>query len=117
MMNSANDPRRPLSMSPEQWSMRRGSLKQAESITASDDNIILAKAGGETTGLEQVDAGVDSIIKGIEQINAGMKQLESIELSASEKATLSEVKELVDTAIAPYTADIVEKLDSLEGDE
>lgn len=110
LTDAINDPLRPLSISPEQWSMRRGSLK-------TDDNVIVAKAGGDMNGLEQVDMGVDSIIKGVEQINAGLKMLTALDMTPAEKAVLAKVKDLVDTAIAPYTADMMEILDSLEGKE
>ena len=109
LTDAINDSSRPLSVPPEQWMQRRGSIKH-------NDNIVTAKVAGEMSGLEQVDMGVDSIIKGIGMIGEGLKQLETMQMDSSDKEALRKVKDIVDTAIAPYTADMVEQLDGLEGE-
>ena len=119
--DAINDPARPLSVPPNEWMQRRGSkntpiesVKTSEEIVAS---VKTAKIEGESTGIEELDMGIDAIINGIEQMQAGFKKLDGVEMDESERAVINKAKDLIETAIAPYMADIVEELDKLEGAE
>lgn len=119
--DAINDPTRPLSVPPNEWMQRRGSKNSAvETVKISEEivaNVKTAKIEGESTGIEELDMGIDSIINGIEQMQTGFKKLEGVEMDESERTAINKAKDLIDTAIAPYMADIVEELDKLEGDE
>ena len=119
--DAINDPARPLSVPPNEWMQRRGSKNTPiEVINTSQDviaSIKTAKIEGESTGIEELDMGIDSIINGIEQMQAGFKKLDGVDMDESERAVIDKVKDIVETAIAPYMADIVEELDKLEGVE
>lgn len=111
-----NDPERPLSISPNEWMQRRGS-KNARTLDELDIEIKTASIEGDTSGIEEIDMGIDSIVKGIEVIQNGLKKMSDVEMDASERQVLDKVADIVETALAPYTSDVIEEMDKLEGKE
>lgn len=116
--DAISDPDRPLSMAPEQWlselKQRRGSFKEA---VDSEPGKISDDMPPDEKALVQIDMGIDSMIAGIKNLQEGLDALKKVDLDPKERAVADKIRDLLETAVAPYTADIVKELDSLEEEE
>ena len=100
------DQDRPLNVPPEQWkniiaTQRRGAIENDVDIEAID-------------GLSLIDYSIDGLIENIQQCYKGIKKLNLNELSIEEKNVVSKIEDLLDTAVAPYVADMAEIMDTVE---
>ena len=69
----------------------------------------------EKKPLDVVDEAVDAIIVGVQAITSNIEKVETE--TTTEKKALGNVKDLIETAIAPYLADIVKEMDVFDSDE
>jgi len=71
--------------------------------------------GGTKDPVEVVDESVDNIIAAIEAIGEALPQVDVS--SAEESAAVEKIKDLMETAIAPYMVDVAKAMDVFVGSE
>ena len=109
---------RPLNISPAAWEkmmQRRGSTVQLDKTAAPKDN-----TGAETSSdpLVQIDQAVDGLVANTKRLLEAVAAAKKAGgLKREETMSLDAVKDLVDTAIAPYLVDIIKELEVFEGVE
>jgi hypothetical protein len=118
---AANDINRPLSITPREW-MYSVEASLAEEKQLVDKTIVRIASNDETKkenvdGLEKIEMGVDQIVTGIKIINNGLIDANYADLRPLEREIVNKVKDLIDTAIAPYMVDIIKELDKLETED
>lgn len=118
---AALDPNRPLSITPREW-MYAVEAQMAKEKDLVDNTIVRLASEQETDiksidGLEKIEMGVDQIVEGIKIVNQGILDSEIANLSPDERAIVNKVKDLIETALSPYTVDVIEELDKLESED
>lgn len=115
------DPNRPLSLTPREWMYSvDAALAEEEELT---DKVALRIAKQEErpvpsdTGLEKIDMGIDQLVQGVELIMNGLQDARMVDLDPKSRKAIEKIKDLVETAISPYLADIIKASDSLELEE
>ena len=78
-------------------------MKMANKIAATDDPLV------------SVDQAINSIIESIYTLDENLSKIEAN--SPEEKAAVDKIQNLLDTAIAPYMADIAKEYLTFEDDE
>ena len=81
-----------------------GVRKMADKIAAEDD-----------LALNNVETAVDNIIVGIKTIDDNLDEIQAT--TPEEKKAVESIRELIDTAVAPYTADIMKALEVFDEGE
>jgi len=125
LVDAMNDPNRPLTIDPNTWlTQMKGRRGRLDQIVSEDIRVAQAEPKPEpesTKKIENVedaavliDSGVDNIIAGMKSLEDGLNALDN--LSAEEKKAVDKVRDLLDTAIAPYVSDIIEELAVFEGE-
>lgn len=117
---AALDPNRPLSITPREWmyAVEAQMAKQKQLV----DNTIIRLASEQQKdiksidGLEKIQMGVDQIVEGIKIVSQGLMDSDIADLTPNERAIVNKVKDLIETALSPYTVDIIEELDKLENE-
>lgn len=105
-IDSIFDPERPLNISPEKWD----SIKQKREQALKDSY----PAVDEMDPLTKLDNALDGIIQYVRLFNASISEIDINQLPADDGARVIKAKDLMDTAIMPYLADIVREIDGLE---
>lgn len=112
-----DDQPRPLNIPPEKWEqmkLRRGS------INTDQNTIIAASSDIEGSPMILLDQALDGFVASVKTMTAALAGMKSLNLSLTEKAAVNRMQDLLDTAIAPYLADIIndaEVFDAPEGME
>jgi hypothetical protein len=112
IQDAINDPERPMNIDPGKWiqlKARRGSVAES-SVTAAKKEP--AGEGEVEDPIVEIDMAVDSMVDGVRRMYAAMDALK--DLSRAEKLAADKIKDLLDTAISPYLADIIEELEAFE---
>lgn len=115
---AALDPNRPLSITPRQWMY----AVQAQMATQNElvDNTITRIASQKKqviTGdncFQKIQLGLDQIVSGIKIMLQGLNDAKIVDLRPNQRAIANKVQDLVQTALSPYTVDIIEQLDKLQ---
>ena len=76
---------------------------------------VAAGKGDVDEALNAVDEGIDIIISAIELISENLPKV--MTNTPEETSAKESIQEILDTAVAPYTADIIEKLEIFEKEE
>lgn len=116
------DPRRPLSMSPRDWMLSvEAELAEEEELVDKSAMRIASEMSQEDqqltpvreNGWEMIDIGIDQIIQGCQILDKGLWQAGSRDLNPAARAILNNIKDLLDTAIVPYMADMVKESEKI----
>lgn len=117
---AALDPNRPSSIHPREWmyAVQAQMAKEKQLV----DNTVIRLAVQQNKdiksidGLEKIQIGVDQIVEGIKIVSQGLLDAEIANLNPQEREIVNKVKDLIETALSPYTVDIIEELDKLESE-
>lgn len=115
--DAIKDKNRPISVSPSDW-MNMLAQNLVENDNAS--NVIIAskeELKADENGVSVIDNGLDIIIDGIKKCYKGFELTSRANLEPGIRNVLKNVEDLFNTAIAPYTADVVKMMDDLEIEE
>ena len=120
------DPKRPLSINPMEWMMAvEADLAEDEELTTKVAERIASKNSKKSedeepkkdlaiTGIETIDMGIDQIIQGIKLVYSGLDSSDKANMTPKLRKAVTEIKDLMDTAIVPYMKDVTELSDSFE---
>ena len=115
------DPNRPLSLTPREWmySVEAKIAEEEELIENTAKRIAKEQSQSEPTetGLEKIDMGIDQMISGVQLTMSGIQDSRMADLDPKIRRTIEKIKDLMETAISPYLADIIIQSDSLEAKE
>lgn len=115
------DPKRPLSLTPREWmySVEASIAEEEELIEKTAKRIAKKenKAEPTETGLEKIDLGIDQMVEGVSLTMSGIQDSRMVDLPPKIRKAIEKIKDLLETAISPYLADIIEVSDSLEAAE
>ena len=115
------DPNRPLSLTPREWmySVEAKIAEEEELIENTAKRIAKEQSQPEPTetGLEKIDMGIDQMIVGVQLIMSGIQDARMTDLDPKTRKVVEKIKDIMETAISPYLADIVVQSDSLEAKE
>ncbi len=107
---------RPLNISPEVWAkmqQRRGSLGQVKTAGPAAD-----APEDSGTPVVRMDQAIDGLVANTKKlVDAIAAAKEAGGLKREEVMALDAIQDLVDTAIAPYLADVIQEMDVFEGVE
>ena len=112
-----HDPKRPLSVSPFDWMNRATESldsKPAELTAKKKQEAPIAIAEPDEQALSDLDTGIDSIVSGIQMVYEALKQANLADVKPDARKVFDGVKDLMDTAVAPYMADVIKLMDGLE---
>lgn len=105
-IDSIFDPERPLNIPPDKWSEIKAKRQKAlEDSYPSVD---------EMDPLTKLDNALDGIIQYVRLFNESVSQMDVNQLPPEDGARIIRAKDLMDTAVMPYLADIVKEIDGLE---
>ena len=114
LQEAIKDKDRPLSMTPEQWMhyvqadekedeiLIQGQVKR---IVASQQN---DEAPIDPSSDEKLDIGIEQMILGCRISMKSLQELQRINLTPDQRKVYIQIKRLIDNAIAPYLADILQ---------
>ena len=111
------DPNRPLSLTPREWMYSvEASLAEENELV---DKVASRSAKEEDkpepeTGLEKIDMGIDQMVQGVRLVQSGIQDSRMVDLEPKTRKAIEKIKDLLETAIAPYLADIINYSDTLE---
>lgn len=119
---AAQDPRRPLSLTPREWMYSvEASLAEEEELVekgakriASEQNTSLPSRSG--TGIEKIDLGIDQMVQAVQVIQSGLMESRMADLLPAERRAIETIRDIIETAIEPYLLDIIRASDSIEGE-
>lgn len=115
------DPKRPLSLTPREWMYSvEAAVAEEEDLTEKAARRIASQEGlpePSKGGLEKIDMGIDLLVQGTEIINSGLQDARMADLDPKSRKVTEKIKDLIETAIAPYLVDIINASDSLEKEE
>lgn len=115
------DPKRPLSLTPREWMYSvEAAVAEEEDLTEKAARRIASQEGlpePSEGGLEKIDMGIDLLVQGTEIINSGLQDARMADLDPKSRKVTEKIKDLIETAIAPYLVDIINASDSLEKEE
>lgn len=115
------DPNRPLSLTPREWmySVEAKLAEEEELIENAAKRIAKEQSKPEPTetGLEKIDMGIDQMISGVQLVMSGIQDSRMTDLDPKTRKVIEKIKDLMETAISPYLADIINQSDSLEAKE
>lgn len=111
------DPNRPLSLTPREW------MYSVEATLAEENELVdkvasrIAKEEDKPepeTGLEKIDMGIDQMVQGVRLVQSGIQDSRMVDLEPKTRKAIEKIKDLLETAIAPYLADIINYSDTME---
>ena len=111
------DPNRPLSLTPREW------MYSVEATLAEENELVdkvasrIAKEEDKPepeTGLEKIDMGIDQMVQGVRLVQSGIQDSRMVDLEPKTRKAVEKIKDLLETAIAPYLADIINYSDTME---
>ncbi len=111
------DPNRPLSLTPREW------MYSVEASLAEEDELVskaalrIAKeesAPEPETGLEKIDMGIDQMVQAVQLIQSGIQDARMTDMESATRRAVEKIRDLLETAVAPYLADMITCSDSLE---
>ena len=127
--DAIKDPERPLSINPMEWMLAvEANLAEEEELTKKVADRIAAKKRNfeeeeksdkkdlTIVGVETIDMGIDQIIQGIKLVYSGLSEAEKADMTPKMRKAVNTIKDLMDTAIVPYTKDIAKQSDLFEED-
>lgn len=104
------DPNRPLNIKPTDWI-----LQTERNLQALEKNKIIVasveKDIKDGNSIAVIDNGVDMIVQGIHVVLDGLNMSKRVDLNIKDRAVIEKIKDLIETAIVPYTSDIIKELD------
>lgn len=120
---AAADPRRPLSLTPREWmyAVEASLAEEQANIDGTARRLAAAKEPpapiDSGTGFEKIDLGIDQLVQGCQLCMAGIADARMADLPPQSRRAVEQIKDLLETAIAPYLADIIRLSDTLDGIE
>ena len=111
------DPNRPLSLTPREWmySVEASLAEENELVDKVASRIAKEEDKPEPeTGLEKIDMGIDQMVQGVRLVQSGIQDSRMVDLEPKTRKAVEKIKDLLETAIAPYLADIINYSDTME---
>ena len=111
------DPNRPLSLTPREWmySVEASLAEENELVDKVASRIAKEEDKPEPeTGLEKIDMGIDQMVQGVRLVQSGIQDSRMVDLEPNTRKAIEKIKDLLETAIAPYLADIINYSDTME---
>jgi len=111
------DPNRPLSLTPREWmySVEASLAEENELVDKVASRIAKEEDKPEPeTGLEKIDMGIDQMVQGVRLVQSGIQDSRMVDLEPKTRKAIEKIKDLLETAIAPYLADIINYSDTME---
>ena len=111
------DPNRPLSLTPREWmySVEASLAEENELVDKVASRIAKEEDNPEPeTGLEKIDMGIDQMVQGVRLVQSGIQDSRMVDLEPKTRKAIEKIKDLLETAIAPYLADIINYSDTME---
>ena len=115
------DPKRPLSISPRDWALSMDAELEEENelIEKSSERIASEQkdesfAHSKESGWEKIDIGIDQIIQGCQILEKGIWEANMKNLSPECRSILDAIKDIFQSAIVPYMADIVQESEKIK---
>lgn len=111
------DPNRPLSLTPREWmySVEASLAEENELVDKVASRIAKEEDKPEPeTGLEKIDMGIDQMVQGVRLVQSGIQDSRMVDLEPKTRKAIENIKDLLETAIAPYLADIINYSDTME---
>lgn len=111
------DPNRPLSLTPREWmySVEASLAEENELVDKVASRIAKEEDKPEPeTGLEKIDMGIDQMVQGVRLMQSGIQDSRMVDLEPKTRKAIEKIKDLLETAIAPYLADIINYSDTME---
>lgn len=115
------DPKRPLSISPRDWALSMDAELEEENelIDKSSERIASEQkeasfSHSKESGWEKIDIGIDQIIQGCQILEKGIWEANMKNLSPECRSILDTIKDIFQSAIVPYMADIVQESEKIK---
>ena len=115
------DPKRPLSISPRDWALSMDAELEEENelIDKSSERIASEQkeasfSYSKESGWEKIDIGIDQIIQGCQILEKGIWEANMKNLSPECRSILDTIKDIFQSAIVPYMADIVQESEKIK---
>lgn len=115
------DPKRPLSISPRDWALSMDAELEEENelIEKSSERIAseqkeMSFSYSKESGWEKIDIGIDQIIQGCQILEKGIWEANMKNLSPECRSILDTIKDIFQSAIVPYMADIVQESEKIK---
>ena len=115
------DPKRPLSISPRDWALSVDAELEEENelIEKSSERIAseqkeMSFSYSKESGWEKIDIGIDQIIQGCQILEKGIWEANMKNLSPECRSILDTIKDIFQSAIVPYMADIVQESEKIK---
>lgn len=115
------DPKRPLSISPRDWALSMDAELEEENELIDKSSERIASEQKETSfshskesGWEKIDIGIDQIIQGCQILEKGIWEANMKNLSPECRSILDAIKDIFQSAIVPYMADIVQESEKIK---
>lgn len=115
------DPKRPLSISPRDWALSIDAELEEENelIDKSSERIASEQkeasfSHSKESGWEKIDIGIDQIIQGCQILEKGIWEANMKNLSPECRSILDTIKDIFQSAIVPYIADIVQESEKIK---
>lgn len=115
------DPKRPLSISPRDWALSMDAELEEENELIEKSSERIASEQKEATfshskesGWEKIDIGIDQIIQGCQILEKGIWEANMKNLSPECRSILDAIKDIFQSAIVPYMADIVQESEKIK---
>ena len=115
------DPKRPLSISPRDWALSMDAELEEENelIEKSSERIAseqkeVSFSYSKESGWEKIDIGIDQIIQGCQILEKGIWEANMKNLSPECRSILDAIKDIFQSAIVPYMADIVQESEKIK---
>ncbi len=116
------DPKRPLSIAPQEWMLAvEAKLAEDEELTdKAAQRVIAAKKGEEPTkpldvsAIEKMDAGIDQLVQGCKILMSAMDELKRVNLEPHQRKSVEKINDLTNNAIGPYLVEIIQASQEFE---
>ncbi len=117
------DKNRPLSMSPKEW-MQYEEAREHEEVDLVDDEArrIVAEEKGvpveefksvEISSEDKLEIGIDQMVLGCRMAMRSLQELSREDVTPERRKCYAEICDLVDNAVAPYLADVLDAMKTL----
>lgn len=119
---AALDPNRPSSIHPRQWmyAVQAQMAIQNELVDKTISRIASQTQNKKLKGqdcFQTIELGVDQLVSSIKIITRALNDSKVIDLKPEQRKIIDKVRDLVQTAISPYTVDIIQQLDKLQEEQ
>lgn len=111
------DPNRPLSLTPREWMYSvEAALAEEDELVNKSARRVAAEEGlpEPDSGLEKIDLGIDQLVQGTRLIQSGIQDTRMVDMDPKTRKAIEKIKDLLETAIAPYIVDIINCSDAIE---